>query len=191
MTSDEATTQVIDVLDRLRVPYMLVGSLSAGVYGLARSTKDADFVVQLEGKSLRTITSELGPEFVLDPQIKFESVTGTTRFLVDVPAIDFTIEFFRLSNDPHDLERFRRRQEIVSTRFDRTIVVPTVEDVILTKLRWSLATERRKDADDIANVMAIQGVDALDWDYIHHWCAQHGTRERLDEIQASIPPIDD
>jgi hypothetical protein len=38
-------------------------------------------------------------------------------------------------------------------------------------------------------VMAVQGED-LDWNYIHHWTAIHGTRTKLDEIRASIPKID-
>jgi len=43
------------------------------------------------------------------------------------------------------------------------------------------------------NEVAARMVDALDKlgvDYIHHWCAQHGTRALLDEIRASIPPLD-
>lgn len=191
MTPDEATNQVIDALERLKIPYMLVGSFSTMIYGLSRSTKDADIVLQLEGMSIRKITAELPSEFVLDPQIKFESATGTTRYVVEVPSIPFTIEFFRLSADPHDNERFRRRSAVSSEQLGRTVVVPTLEDVVLTKLRWSVATERPKDVEDITNVIAVQGDDAFDWDYIHHWCAQHGTRERLDEIRASIPPIDD
>lgn len=47
-----------------------------------------------------------------------------------------------------------------------------------------------KDAEDIANVLAVQGDDAFDWNYIHRWTAEHGTREKLDEIRASIPPLD-
>ena len=35
-----------------------------------------------------------------------------------------------------------------------------------------------------------RAIEALDWDYIHHWCHLHGTRALLDEIRASIPPID-
>ncbi|MCH8829337.1 MAG: hypothetical protein IID45_07140 [Planctomycetes bacterium] len=69
------------------------------------------------------------------------------------------------------------------------VYLPTVEDVIVTKLRWSLAGERGKDAEDVAHVIAVQG-DAIDWDYVHRWSEQHGTRDRLDEIRSSIPPID-
>jgi hypothetical protein len=42
----------------------------------------------------------------------------------------------------------------------------------------------------VRDVIAVQGDELLDWDYIHHWCGIHGTRVLLDEIRASIPPID-
>jgi hypothetical protein len=29
----------------------------------------------------------------------------------------------------------------------------------------------------------------IDWDYVHKWCEEHGTRALLDEIRQSIPPI--
>jgi hypothetical protein len=47
MTPQEATAAVIDAIDALQIPYMLVGSLSCNYYMIPRSTQDADFVVQL------------------------------------------------------------------------------------------------------------------------------------------------
>jgi hypothetical protein len=29
----------------------------------------------------------------------------------------------------------------------------------------------------------------LDWNYIYRWCDQHGTRDLLDELRRSLPPI--
>ncbi|MFQ5733301.1 MAG: hypothetical protein ACE5KM_15270 [Planctomycetaceae bacterium] len=190
MNSDDATRRVMDVLGELGIPYMLVGSLSSGFYGVARSTKDADFVVQLEGASVASIAGQLGDEFRLDPQVQFETVTATTRYVIDVPSIRFHVELFRLSDDPHDQERFSRRREVHVSRFKCDAFLPTAEDVIITKLRWAVAGERGKDAEDVGHVIAVQG-DAIDWDYVYGWCAQHGTRERLDQIRAAIPPIDD
>jgi len=79
---------------------------------------------------------------------------------------------------------------VVDALVGRDVQVPTVEDVIITKLRWAQIAKRGKDSDDVRNVIAVQGDEALDWDYIHHWCAEHGTRTLLDEIRASIPPLD-
>jgi hypothetical protein len=66
--------------------------------------------------------------------------------------------------------------------------LPTPEDVIVTKLQWALLANRTKDRDDARDVIAVQR-DQIDWDYVHHWCEQHGTRSLLDEIRASIPMI--
>ena len=58
----------------------------------------------------------------------------------------------------------------------------------MTKLRWYKALNRSKDKDDVRGVIAVQG-DSLDWDYIRRWCDMHGTRELLEAVWASIPPI--
>jgi hypothetical protein len=58
----------------------------------------------------------------------------------------------------------------------------------VTKLQWAFLANRPKDREDARDVIAVQS-DRIDWDYVHHWCEQHGTRALLDEIRDSIPPI--
>jgi hypothetical protein len=186
MTGDEATLAMIDTLESLGIPYMVVGSFSSNVYGIPRSTLDADFVIQLGPKTIDQISTRLGPDFVVDRQMSFETATGTSRHVIDVLGTAFKIELFHLGDDPHEQERFsRRRRDMVQ---GRTTWVPSAEDVLITKLRWSHRLGRHKDEDDARNLLGVQG-DALDWDYIHSWADRHGTRELLDEIRKSIPPI--
>ena len=185
MTSEEAVQASIEALDALGVPYMLVGSFASNFYGIARSTKDADFVVELTHTSPADIGRQLGPGFILDPQMSFETITGTTRFVAAVADSPFTIEFFQLSDEPHDQERFRRRQRV--TVAGRETHLPTAEDVIITKLRWSRQGSRPKDMDDAMNVIAVQGA-RLDWGYIDQWCDAHSTRDLLGQIRQAIPP---
>ena len=103
--------------------------------------------------------------------------------VVRVDGTEHTIELFRLGADPFHQERFRRRIKLLMG--GREIWLPTAEDVIIQKLRWG----RSKDLDDARDVLSVQG-DALDWDYIHHWCALHNTRQILDELRKSIPRLD-
>jgi hypothetical protein len=70
----------------------------------------------------------------------------------------------------------------------RRVWIPTAEDVNVTKLHGAHLARRSKDRDDARDVIAVQG-DRIDWDFVHRWCEQHGTRALLDEIRASIPPI--
>lgn len=115
--------------------------------------------------------------------MSFETVTATTRFILHLTDTAFTIELFLLSDDEHDRERFarRRREQIM----DRTVAIPTAEDVIVTKLRWSRAGRRTKDVEDVRNVVAVQG-DRIDWTYVNSWCDKHGTSDLLDDIRRSV-----
>lgn len=186
MTSLEATIAVIQAIEALEVPYMLVGSLSSSYYGMPRSTQDADLVLHLGDTSIRAVAERLGPAFRLDPQMSFETVTGTYRYVLEVVDSLFKIELFLLGDDPHDQERFRRRRRVQTPQGEAFL--PAAEDVIVTKLRWSLLGKRSKDVNDVRSVLLVQG-NALDWEYIYRWCDQHGTRDLLDDIRRSIPPV--
>jgi hypothetical protein len=186
VNSDEATIVVIDALDALHVPYMVVGSFSTNFYGVARATHDADIVVQLQPGDIHKLAKHLGPPFRLDPQMSFESVTATRRYVFNVGDSPFSVELFLLSDDAHDCERFaRRRRAKVS---GRDVFVPSPEDVVITKLRWLHAMSRRKDIDDLEHVIAVQA-DQIDWPYVYSWCNRHGTRELLDKVRQSLRRI--
>jgi hypothetical protein len=185
MTGDEGVIAVVEALDSIAVEYMLVGSLSSNFYGVPRSTHDADFVVQFSQDSLHQLLERLGPEFQLDRQMSFETVSMTTRHILRIANSPFIVELFRLSDDEHDLQRFRRRNQ--QKLQGHTIWLPTPEDVIITKIKWSLNRKSGKDRDDVRGIIG-QMSDKLDWNYIHSWADRHGTRALLDEIRSEIPP---
>jgi hypothetical protein len=170
---------VIDALDRLSIRYMAVGSFSSNVYGQPRSTKDADFVIELGAVPISKLAAEIGEEFVLDPQMSFESVTGTTRYRLKHRLTSFTIELFQLSTDPHDQKRFERR--VHGDIGGRQAYVPTAEDVIITKLRWYALAHRPKDRADVEMILAVQS-GQMDLDYMRNWCDQHQTRPLLEQL---------
>src|SRR5438093_8148109 len=101
MTSGNVATLAVDALEAARLPYMVVGSLSSNVYGIPRSTKDADIVVEFGGLSLADLMRHLGAGFELEPQMSFETITGTYRHRIRYKDSSFMIEFFLLINDPH------------------------------------------------------------------------------------------
>lgn len=163
------------------IAYALVGSFSSNHYGIPRSTQDADLVLQSDTK-LDQLVQALGDNFSLDPQLMFESVTGTMRWIIQHADSEFKIELFLLSEDPHDQARFARRVEASFNGVPAWVV--TAEDVVVMKLRWG----REKDVADVRDVVAVQG-EALDWDYIHDWTETHGTRAQLDAIRAELAKL--
>jgi len=177
------TTRVVAALARSGVPHLMVGSFARNFHAFPRSTKDADIVLAVDAAGLNRFEAELGGDFSLDAQTTFETNTGTFRHTLVHKATEFKTELFLLSQDAFDQERFQRRLKISFNGHDTFVL--TAEDVVVTKLRWL----RPKDRQDIGDVIAMKS-SALDWNYIHHWAAIHGTRAKLDEIRASIPKID-
>jgi hypothetical protein len=91
-----------------------------------------------------------------------------------------------LSDDPHDRERFGRRMR--GEAFGHPVWLPTPEDVILSKLRWSLIGKRPKDIEDILRILLVQQ-SRLDFEFLYQWRDVHGTRSLLDQIRAELPSV--
>ncbi|MEO8498766.1 MAG: hypothetical protein ABI614_27195 [Planctomycetota bacterium] len=185
MNSLEATTFVIEALEELAVPYMLVGAFSSNAYGIPRATKDADFVVELAPGELSRLAERLGSEYRLDRHTRIETITNSVRNVITYLPTRFDIELFRLSKDEHHAERFRRRVRRHLGQLRCEAWIPTAEDVLIQKLRW----QRRKDLDDVASVLAVSA-KLLDWDYLTHWTKIHGTFDLLNQVRAECPNLD-
>jgi hypothetical protein len=183
LNSEQVIRRVIDSLDELAFQYVLVGSFASNIYGQARSTKDADLVVEGAPGNAAILAKKLGPEFRLDPQIKFESVTGTRRVVIVHVPTQFEIEVFELSNDPHDQSRFARRR--MAQVYGGHSWVLTPEDVLITKLNWLRSANRSKDRMDVQQVIAVQS-QMLDWPYIERWCDAMGSRAVLEQIRTEL-----
>jgi hypothetical protein len=179
VTSEDIAGAVFAALAALDVPFMLSGSLASNFYGVPRATQDADIVLELYRLPLEPFAQRLGDDFTIDPQIAFETVTGSRRLLVTARATAFRVELFDLTTDPHDRERFARRRPV--DVFGHRVAVPTAEDVILNKLRWWKIAGRRKDLEDARNVLIVQQ-SALDRSYLEKWADTLGVRTILDDM---------
>lgn len=150
MNSPEIVTAIIEALEKSSIEYAVVGSFSSNFYGKPRSTADLDLVVHLPNiDAIRSIALQSPAQFKLSPHMSFELVAGTNRFELEIEGTAFKVEFFILSSDLHDQERFSRRKQVAMD--DLPLFVPSVEDVIITKLRWA----RPKDIEDIEEILLV------------------------------------
>jgi hypothetical protein len=156
---------------------MIVGSYSSNFYGIPRSTKDADLVIHLPSSGWAKLPSLLPNGIHMEAQMGFEMVTSIRKELLRVVDSLFEIELFHLSEDARQIE--------ISP--GSTVWLPSPEDVIIQKLRWSDRAKRAKDFADAVAVMQVQG-KSLDWPYIEDWCRQHGTLDVLAEAKAEAAP---
>jgi hypothetical protein len=142
-SSNAIVVTFVRALSELGVPFMLVGSFSSNAYGIPRSTKDADFVIRTDQDIVGRLGALVGSEFRIEPQMRFETVTSTFKHVAEHPGSAFKVELFYLSDDPHDRERFSRRRKGVLGSVE--VWLPSPEDVVVTKLRWSKGGNRAKE----------------------------------------------
>ena len=182
MTSEDLVVDVFDALIALGVPFMVSGSLASNFYGVPRATQDADLVLELDQLAVDAFRERLGDRFDVDAQLAFETVTGSRRIVARAKDSAFQVELFGLTDDLHDRQRFARRRFV--QLLERTVALPTAEDVIVTKLRWAKTAGRRKDLEDAGNVVAVQRA-TLDWDYLRRWCGDLNLLDLLDTLRVS------
>ena len=162
------------VLQRAKIEYSLVGSLTSMYYGITRTTMDADFVVHLAAARAVDLMNQLPPELAMDGQPRFELLTGKTYHFVAVVGTPFNVDLFALSNDPFDLSSFSRRRTIRLLDHDARAPLPRMSS-------FKLRRQRPQDVIDAQDVLAVQG-ESLDW--LHRgWCG-HTARELLEKLRA-------
>jgi len=187
MDETEAVLTVVDALESLELPYIMVGAFSVNAYALPRATMDADFLIELGPGALQALQTELAGKVEFEPQIRFETVTGKTRYVLHPVGSKYLIDLFEMTEDGHDRSRMARRRRI--DFHGRPVAMPTAEDVLITKLRWCLRAGRTKDRLDIENLLDARSAD-MDWPYVNEWADRHGTRALLEQLRRGAPPID-
>ena len=188
MTIEQLATAVLDACEASNVDHMLTGAFAHGLYGIPRSTKDVDVVLSIStGDPIREVVTRLAGVVEFEPQVQFDTLTWGKRLVGESHGNPpFKVELFELFDDPFVQSQFHRRRRLFSEQIQSETWLPTPEDVIVQKLRWG----RSKDLDDARDVLAVQGPETLDMDYIEYWCGLHGTLPRLHEALAGIPTLD-
>jgi hypothetical protein len=187
ITVEYLANLAISACEEIGAPYMLTGALAYNYYAIPRSTKDVDIVVNVSDRErMSRIIRHLEPKIVFSPQVQFDTITWGRRHIGRPPEdTGLSVELFELFDDPFVDTQFKRRNRFFSPALDRQVWLPTAEDIVVQKVRWA----RPKDLDDARDVLAVQGPETLDMDYITNWCSIHGTTERLELILESLPQI--
>lgn len=187
MTIEEVAVTVIKACETVGVDHMVTGAFAYNYYGIPRSTKDFDIVVDVRGShAVSEIISLLEDVIEFGGQVQFDTLTWGRRHIGRAKhGPVFLVELFELFDDAFVTEQFRRRRQLRSGQLQHTTWLPTAEDIIVQKIRWG----RSKDLDDARDVLAVQGPETLDMPYIEKWCSLHNNTGRLREIIASLPEL--
>ncbi len=81
LTSPIAVTlKVTAILEELRVPYFIGGSVASTLYGMVRTTQDSDLIAGLRPEHIRPLVLALEGEFFIDEVLIADAVTRRSSF---------------------------------------------------------------------------------------------------------------
>ena len=172
MVVDRAARHLGDLLNKLNLPWTVIGGHAANAYrDEIRHTSDVDILVSLGATSMNDVLRELvieGWELVRSVEDGWVvRIHHPEHGLADIITTGLEYQEIALSRS------HRARQD------DGFMVnYMAVEDIIIHKL----IANRHKDDSDVMSILATR--PALDTDYLDHWIAEWEVRDRYEALRA-------
>lgn len=189
MSQQNLLIHALRALDDIGVPYMVTGSTASSIQGEPRSTHDIDLVVELGREAVDGLVRRFPePDFYVSVDAARSAVEEQSMFNVLNLTSGDKVDFWLLTDEPFDVSRFARRQEI--PLFGMQVFVSSPEDTILAKLRWSRLSggSERQERDALA-VYELQFA-RLDQEYVDEWAERLQVTPLLERLRAAAEPLE-
>lgn len=178
---------VTAALDRADVRYVIVGSMAAARWGVARTTRDIDLVLLLDPLVVDDVLALLERDDVYVPiDGAREALAHGGSFNVLHTTSGGKIDLFVVAPDD-GFERSRLDRAVQADVLGLASWVATAEDVILAKLRWRLDSRSEVQWRDCVEITAVQ---ELDHAYLWRWAPVLGVVDDLADLLGVEPPAE-
>lgn len=172
---------VVNVFEGLQIPYLISGSIASALYGVARSTLDADMVAEIHLEQVGVLVKTLGNDFYADDDLIRDAIHHHSSFnLIHLTTI-FKVDVFIRKERPFDRIQFQRRvEQLFATNPEQKAFMTTAEDIILAKLEWYRIGNEISDRQwrDILGILKVQ-TGRLDLDYLNYWAIELNVTDLL------------
>ncbi|HZW10141.1 MAG TPA: hypothetical protein VFF69_09585 [Phycisphaerales bacterium] len=172
----------VGALEAAGVPYMLTGSYASSLQGQPRATHDIDLVVELDASRVVSLLGAFPDDrYYFSREAIAAAVHDRSMFNVLDTIEGDKIDFWLLTRDSFDQERFARRTAIPFE--GRDLWVSTPEDTILMKLSWSAQSGgSERQVEDARHVYEVSR-GTIDEAYLESWADRLGVLQDLDRIR--------
>ena len=186
------TLHVVTILEELRIPYVIGGSLASTFHGVARTTLDAAIVADIRFEHLPVLMARLQGDFYIAHEALSDAIEHHSSFNIIHLTTLFKVDIFipkPRAFDAAQLAHGVRGQ--LSPDSEQSVVILSAEDIILAKLEWyhlgNALSERQWQ--DITGIMRVQ-THRLDLTYLQMMAATLGVSDLLDKAlqEAALSP---
>ena len=155
---------LIRFLNEHNIPYMLSGSVAMSLYTLPRSTRDFDFVVQIDPENIGLFATHFSEGYYCDTESIRDAVHHKSMFNIIDYASGFKADFIVLKDEIFRKTEFDRR--IQTSFLDIPIWIVTKEDLILSKLIW---IQDYQSPIQMQDIITLTETGDYDKEYVNQW----------------------
>jgi hypothetical protein len=179
---DGMTTE-LDVLMRVSeglsaqsLPFMLTGSFALAYYATPRMTRDLDIVVALAPGDGEALLRSFSADFYIDADAVSAAIENKRLFNMMHLSSGIKVDLIVRKSSEYRITEFARRQRVTVGSVLTWIV--SREDLILSKLVWSLDSGSDLQLRDVGQLLA----GPIDVDYLNRWAPVLGVDTPLREL---------
>jgi len=186
MEQHELLLYLVECLEKLKIPYLITGSIASMAYGEPRFTNDIDIVADIKPAQAEEFKSCF-PEndFYLEVDSMKKALEHRQQFNIIHPSSGLKADVIISKKDDFDKARFGRIKKLnVSESKSANFASP--EDVIIKKMEYFQTGESEKHLRDIASMLKISGQE-IDRLYISAWAERLELTKIWEAIQKRIP----
>ena len=187
----EFLVYVAGLLERLRIPYHVGGSVASSAHGMYRASADIDFVIDPTSDQLAALAQALEQEFYVSRPAMVEALSRRSTFNAIHERTSFKIDFFIKGAAPFDGEELRRSiRQAVGDQGGHAVLLKSPEDTILRKLEWFRRggeVSERQWQDVLSILAAARG--RLDEEHLDRWSRELGVTDLLDRARQEVADL--
>lgn len=161
--------KVAEILNSLKIPYLVTGGMAIFVWGRPRFTADIDIVVELRYKDIGNLEKALralGEAGYIEAQDMEDALFSGGEFNFIDSNTGVKVDFFVAKNS--ELERSKMARRKARKIVGKTVYFISPEDLILSKLQWYTMGESTRQLEDVESIFKISG-KKLDMKYVKKW----------------------
>ncbi|MEO7767473.1 MAG: hypothetical protein ABIS01_08610 [Ferruginibacter sp.] len=156
--------KIVDVLNDLKIPYMLSGSVAMGIHIVPRTTRDFDFVVYMQHNHIQMFVEQFKEGYYCDEDAVKDAIKHKSKFNIIDFGSHYKADFILMKEDKYGIEAFNRRNEI---EYDgKTFFLVTAEDLLISKIMWIQNLQSAVQMEDIKKLCQL---DTIDWSFTNNW----------------------
>ncbi len=177
---------LVECLEKLKIPYLITGSIASMAYGEPRFTNDIDIVADIKLSNVDEFKSCFPEnEFYLEVDSIKKALENLNQFNIIHPSSGLKVDVIVSKNDDFDKTRFSRMKKL-NVSESKTANFASPEDVIIKKMEFFQMGGSDKHLRDIASILKISSQE-IDRTYISIWAVKLDLMKTWKSIQIKIP----